>query len=178
MYALRGYEQARTREAENRMKWLIVLCVVFSIVTNLAIAGPADDDAKAAASAMVNRFVDSWNRADGAAYGENYWPEAELVDPTGAIHSGRDAIVQIHVDMWAGPFKGSRVVGTVRRIQKLGSNYMIVDFDVEVSGVRQLPPGSPPNPNGVLRNHLKHIMEKRKGVWRILSAQNTFIAAN
>lgn len=26
-------------------------------------------------------LVDSWNRADRGAYGENYWPEAELVDP-------------------------------------------------------------------------------------------------
>ena len=54
---------------------------------------------------------------------------------------------------------------------------MIVDFDVEVSGVRELPPGSPANANGVLRNHLKHIMEKRGGAWKVLSAQNTFIAA-
>jgi hypothetical protein len=60
----------------------------------------------------------------------------------------------------------------------LGSKYMIVDFDVKVSGVGQLPPGSPPNANGALRNHLKHVMEKRSGVWKVLSAQNTFITAN
>jgi hypothetical protein len=37
---------------------------------------------------------------------------------------------------------------------------MIVDFDLELSG----------NPGG---NHLKHILEKRNGTWKILSAQNT-----
>jgi hypothetical protein len=42
----------------------------------------------------------------------------------------------------------------------------------------QIPPGTQPNANGVLRNHLKHVMEKRNGVWKVLSAQNTFIAAN
>jgi uncharacterized protein (TIGR02246 family) len=144
----------------------------------ITFAGPAGDEAQSAAIAMVNRFVDSWNRADGAAYGENYWPDAELVDPTGAIKNGRTAIVQEHVEMWAGTFKGSRITGKVRRVQMLGSKYMIVDFDAEVSGVRQLPPGSQPNANGVLRNHLKHVMEKRSGVWKVLSAQNTFIAAN
>jgi hypothetical protein len=34
---------------------------------------------------MVQRFSDPWNRADGVSYGENYWPEAELVDPSGMI---------------------------------------------------------------------------------------------
>ena len=28
---------------------------------------------------------------------------------------------------------------------------------------------------GVIRTHLKHVLAKRDGVWRILSAQNTFI---
>jgi hypothetical protein len=60
----------------------------------------------------------------------------------------------------------------------LGPNYMVVDFDLQVSGVRQFPPGSVQNANGVLHGHLKHVMEKRKGVWKVLSAQNIFIGAN
>ena len=151
--------------------------VLVFFISMVAFSAPADKELEAAATAMVNRFVDSWNRADGAAYGENYWPEAELVNPSGVIRSGRADIVQEHVNLWAGIFKGSHAAGKVRRIQRLGSNYMIVDFDVELSGVRQLPPGSPPIANGVLRNHLKHIMENRNGVWKVLSAQNTFMAA-
>jgi uncharacterized protein (TIGR02246 family) len=151
--------------------------VLILFVSMIAFAAPADQEAEAAATAMLNRFVNSWNRADGAAYGENYWPEAELVNPSGAIRSGRADIVQEHVNLWAGIFKGSRAAGKVHRIQRLGSNYMIVDFDVELSGVRQLPPGGPPIADGIVRNHLKHIMENRNGVWKVLSAQNTFIAA-
>src|SRR5450631_1964442 len=124
---------------------------------------PVGDEAKAAADAMVNRFADSWNRVDGAAYGENYWPEAELVTPSGAALNGQKAIVQEHVDIWAGILKGSRASGKVRRIQMLGPNYMTVDFDLQVSGFRQPPPGSPPDAK-VLRSHLKHVMEKRNGV--------------
>ena len=48
-------------------------------------------EADVAAKAMVERFVDSWNRADGAASGENYWPDAELVNPSGVISQGQAA---------------------------------------------------------------------------------------
>ena len=63
---------------------------------------PVPKEAAASAHAMVQRFVDSWNRADGAAYGENYWPDAELVDPSGLISRGQAAIVQEHADLWGG----------------------------------------------------------------------------
>jgi uncharacterized protein (TIGR02246 family) len=146
------------------------------VVSSVALAGTVNNEARAAAAAMVNRFADSWNHADGQAYGENYWPEAELVDPTGAVVDGRAAIVQQHVDLWNGIFKGSHATGRVRKIRMLGSNYMMVDFDVEVSNVSQLPFGSPAYANRVLRIHLKHILEKRNGRWKVLAAQNTFIA--
>ena|SRR5258707_890408 len=74
---------------------------------------------------------------------KNYWPEAELVNPSGAIVSGKAAIVQEHIDLWAGPFKGSQLAAKVRRVQMLGANYMIVDFDVQLSGFAKAPPGAP-----------------------------------
>jgi uncharacterized protein (TIGR02246 family) len=137
---------------------------------------PVPKEARLAAQAMVARFVDSWNHADGAAYGENYWPEAELVDPSGVISHGQAAVVQEHVDLWAGIFKGSHIQGTVRRIRMLGPTFMMVDFDADLSGVGHLPPGSPADRAGTLHSHLKHIMERRHGAWKVLAAQNTFIA--
>jgi hypothetical protein len=89
---------------------------------------------------------------------------------------GKTAIVQEHIDLWNGIFKGSHASGRVRRIRMLGTNYMIVDFDVQVSAVHELPPGSPAYPDRTLRNHLKHILEKRDGARKVISAQNTFIA--
>jgi uncharacterized protein (TIGR02246 family) len=137
---------------------------------------PVPPEANNAARAMVARFVDSWNRADGAAYGENYWPDAELVDPSGVIGRGQAAIVQEHGELWAGIFKGSHLVGQVRRVRMLGPTFMMVDFDTELSGLPQLPPGSPADAAGVLHNHLKHRMEFRQGTWKVLAAQNTFVA--
>jgi uncharacterized protein (TIGR02246 family) len=127
-----------------------------------------------AADSMMSRFVDSWNQADGTAYGEGYWPDAELVDPTGTIWKGRTAIAQMHVDLWNGPFKESRVQAALHNIRSLGPNHMIVDMDLALSGVKGLPPGAAMDREGIIHCHLKHIMEKRDGVWRIVAAQNTF----
>ena len=43
----------------------------------------------------------------------------------------------------------------------LGSTYMWVDFDAELTGVRQLPLGSSADAAGVLHNGLKH--RERRG---------------
>jgi uncharacterized protein (TIGR02246 family) len=158
------------------MRKRFALSAILLLYVALASADTPNTEALSAANAMVQRFADSWNQADGAAYGENYWPEAELVNPSGEIVSGKGAIVQEHLDLWAGPFKGSRVVCKVRRIQMLGANYMIVDFDVQLSRFVKAPPGAPPG-TAVINAHLKHVMEKRDGNWKVLSAQNTIVAA-
>jgi uncharacterized protein (TIGR02246 family) len=163
----------------QRASTLLAILVLTGLCASSAVAqrdAAVSPEANRAAEAMVARFVDSWNRADGAAYGENYWPEAELVDPLGVISRGRAAIVQEHVDLWGSIFKGSRITGKVRRIRMLGADFMMVDFDAELAGVSNLPPGSAADSAGVLHNHLKHIMERRQGTWRVLAAQNTFIA--
>jgi hypothetical protein len=81
-----------------------------------------------------------------------------------------------HIDLWAGIFKGSRMAAKVRRAGRLDPNHIIVDFDTDLSGVREPPRGSQNQSNNVIRTHLKHILEKRKGQWKVLFAQNTFIA--
>ena len=128
------------------------------------------------AEAMLTRFVEAWNQADGLAYGDGYWPDAELVGPSGTVHTGREAITQTHVDLWAGMFQGSRIQGSVRHLCPLGPDYLLVDLDLEVSRFQQRPPGSHPDAPEDIRAHLKHILERRDGVWRILAAQNAFFS--
>ena len=135
-----------------------------------------DAEAAAAAEAMLTRFIDSWNAADGLAYGEGYWDDAELVGPYGGVSNGRHTIAQVHVQGWSGPHKGSRVAGRIRRIQRLGTDFLIVDLDMELAIIQEYPSDGIADDACLIRTHLKHILAKRDGEWRILSAQNTFIA--
>jgi uncharacterized protein (TIGR02246 family) len=98
-----------------------------------------DEEQVGVADSMVKLFVDSWNSAAGAAYGEGYWPDAELVDPTGAIWSGRTAIAQMPIDLWAGPFKNSHVGATVRKLRRLGPDHVLVDLDLTLQGAKGPP---------------------------------------
>ena len=125
-----------------------------------------------AARDLASRFTDTWNRQDGSEYGSAYWPEAELVDPTGAIWDGREAITQMHVELWQGPAHSSRVDARVRRVRPLAPNVRVIDLDVAVEGFA--PPGA--SPAGKIEAHLKHVVEKRDGEWKIIASQNTFVA--
>jgi hypothetical protein len=79
----------------------------------------------------------------------------------------------MHVDLWNTAFKGSVVTGVVRRTRQLSPTLMIADFDLDLKVAGPLPP-SIPNTNGIVKVHLKHIMEKRGAQWKVVASQNTF----
>jgi len=162
------------------MKKPFALCL--AALTACATVNPApstDAEVANAASDALARFVDSWNRAAAgdvqapANYGDLYWPDAELVDPTGNIWNGQPAIQQMHVDLWHTAFKGSNVKGSVRRTRRLSPSLMIADFDLDLALFKETPSGSTQS-NGVVKAHLKHVMEKRGAAWKVVAAQNTF----
>jgi uncharacterized protein (TIGR02246 family) len=130
-----------------------------------------------AAEQLARTFTDTWNGQDGGAYGQAYWPDAELVDPTGQVWDGRDAIVAMHVHLWNGPGRDTQVSARVRRVRPIGTEAMVVDLDVDVAGFSPPPPGAAVHANGKLNAHLKHVVEKRAGDWKIAASQNTFVAA-
>lgn len=143
-------------------------------------SGDATDyDAQQIASNALNVFVDSWNKgasrnAQGPQlYGTLYWSDAELVDPTGSIWDGQTAIVQMHVDLWNTAFKGSEVNGTVRRTRRLSPTLMIADFNFDLKVAGPLPP-TIPSTNGIVKAHLKNVMERRGDEWKAIASQNTF----
>ena len=138
-----------------------------------------DDEVTKAASDAVAAFIRSWNLAaagDTRAptdYGDLYWADAELVDPSGRIWQGRPAVQQMHVDLWHTAFRGSEVKGTVRKVRRLSPTLMIADFDLDLALFKEAPSGGK-EANGVVKAHLKHVMEKRDGMWKVIAAQNTF----
>lgn len=132
---------------------------------------------KTAAEQLARTFADTWNQQDGETYGEAYWLDAELVDPTGQVWDGRPAIAAMHVDLWNGPARDSRVSTKVRRIRPIGTNAMVLDLEIVVSGFSPPPPGASVDQDGCVKARLKHVVEMRAGEWKIAASQNTFVAA-
>lgn len=132
---------------------------------------------RAAAEQLARTFIDTWNGQNATAYGEAYWPDAELVDPTGQVWDGRDAIAGMHVHLWNGPARSTQVSAMVRRVRPIGTEAMVVDLDVDVAGFSPAPPGAAIHGDGKVKAHLKHVVEKRAGDWKIVASQNTFVAA-
>lgn len=162
------------------MKTTLAACL--AALAACATVNPAplsDPEVMNAASDALARFVDSWNHAAAgdmqapALYGDLYWPDAELVDPSGRIWNGQREIQQMHVDLWHTAFKGSNVKGTVRKTRRLSPTLMIADFDLDLALFTAAPSGSA-QANGIIKAHLKHVMEKRGGTWKVVAAQNTF----
>lgn len=129
------------------------------------------------AQTFANTFATTWNEKDGLAYGEAYWPDAELVDPTGTIWQGREAIADMHVALWSGPARGTTVSAFVRSIRSLSPTLAVVDLNVAVTGFSPAPPGAVADANGEVRTRLKHVIEQRGDEWKIVASQNTFVAA-
>jgi len=137
-----------------------------------AVARPAEFDE--VARQLAETFSATWNAADGAGYGQAYWPDAELVDPSGMVWTGRDAIIQTHVTLWS--HGHSTASATVRRVRPLSSSFMVVDITAIVCGFAQLPPGARPDAKDCVWSNLKHVVEKRGTDWKIIASQNTFEA--
>jgi uncharacterized protein (TIGR02246 family) len=159
----------------NRRTFILGLAGIASVAPAIVTAAPAPaPDFDNAAADLARRFASSWNARDGDAYGSAYWPDAELVDPSGNIWNGRAAIVRTHLDLWArGP---TTATATVRRVRPLSPTLMVVDITTTVAGFPRLPPGARSDAQGRVFSNLKHVVEKRDGEWKILASQNTFIA--
>ena len=133
----------------------------------------ASSSQRLAAAQLAETFASSWNSRDGDAYGDAYWPDAELVDPSGQVWNGRVAIIQTHRDLWAGPARATQMTAVVRRVLALSPTLFVVDIDTSATGFFPPPPGAP---NGVVETRLKHVVERRHGQWKIIRSQNTFLS--
>lgn len=127
--------------------------------------------------AIATALEESWNRGDGQAWGEQFWPEARFVNAVGAVSDGREAIAALHTRIFTTVYKGSHNTFKVARVTKLGENRLLVELDGKAENLIKLPASFPVWPDGSVHAHLMFVSEKRGGEWRILYAQNTVVAA-
>lgn len=153
------------------------LSFIAASVLFLAVAAPsyADEPAEKPLRQSLDRLAKAWNTADAQMWADEYWPQGELINILGGIMPNPTAIRERHAAVLAGPFKGSHFESTVRRILFLGPDVAIVDTDIRVTQFRALPPGAVATSPGLLLTRMKHVYQRRDGVWRIAASQNTAV---
>jgi uncharacterized protein (TIGR02246 family) len=122
---------------------------------------------------VVAGRVAAWAAKDAAAYASAYAPDVQLINPAGALISGRDAFRATHVFLFNGPFAGSTLSLAVRDIRFLTGTVAIVYLDLSITGYAFLPPGVSAPSDGVLRARVTWVVEKVRGEWQIVFQQNT-----
>jgi uncharacterized protein (TIGR02246 family) len=150
----------------------LILAIVFGVLLQFSLTSSAiaaEDEATQATTRIVASLDRAWNAGDGWAFAAEYWPDAEFVNIFGMIMDGQKNIAERHVQVFEGPFKGTRMNTDIRRIRMLAPNVIIADTVMNSTGGQLL--GS-----RTAQTRLKHVLEKRNGVWRIVASQNTEIA--
>jgi uncharacterized protein (TIGR02246 family) len=122
---------------------------------------------------IVNAATAAWASKDAAAYAAHFAVDAQLINPTGVLFSGREAIRNLHVFLFNGPFAGSTLTLAVRDIQFLTGTVAIVYLNLSITGYAFLPPGVAVPADGVVRARVTWVVEKQGGAWQIVFQQNT-----
>ena len=128
---------------------------------------------EAAVRAVIEAFIDSWNRNDMARLAGLFVEDADFVDVFGNWFRDRNAIEQALTERHATVFGDSRFAEEDFAIRFPKPDLAIVHSVIELSGAvdrhdQQLTPGL-----GVITS----VIQNAGGRWQIIALQNTAVAA-
>lgn len=145
------------------------------MLTKTSFAGPQPADETICA--LVNDQTEAWNRNSATDWAKDFVDNAKFINVRGDLVKGRTAIEKIHAFIFSGLYKESHCAVAIESIEYPAPNVAIAEMATEVTNFNGLPPGLLPTAPGVFRTRLKFILVEQEGAWKILSAQNTAIAA-
>lgn len=88
------------------------------------IASPYSDET--ALRELFQSLLDSWGRGDGYAYGDHFTTHADYVAFDGSHTKGRQAIAESHHKLFQTWLKGTRLVGTISKIELLRPDVALI----------------------------------------------------
>ena len=109
--------------------------------------------------ALINRFVDGWNRHDAKAFAAVFAEDADFTNWRGEGASGRAKIEEFHAPMFATIFKNSHQSYKAIKTRFIRPDVAAVDVHWEMTGATD-PQGNPrPDRQGLLN----FVMAKNAG---------------
>ena len=123
--------------------------------------------------AVIDRFVDAWNRHDAKAFASVFVEDADFTNWRGEGASGRLKIEEFHAPMFATIFKNSHQSYTGIHTRFIRPDIAAVDVHWEMTGATD----AQGNPRPDRRGLLSFIMEKNAAQWQIVVMHNLDLTA-
>jgi uncharacterized protein (TIGR02246 family) len=147
-----------------------VICLGLFLLSAMAQTGTkAEDDA---IRAVMDRFMDAWNRHDVHAFAAVFAEDADFTNVRGQGASGRTKIEEVHARPFVTMFKDSHQKYTDVKIRYLRPDLAAVDVHWEMTGATD----AQGNPGPVRQGLLNFVMMKNAGQWQIVVMHNMDLA--
>jgi len=118
--------------------------------------------------AVMDRFMDAWNRHDAKAFAAIFAEDADFTNWRGTGASGRSKIEEFHAPMLATIFKNSHQAYTAIKTRFIRPDVAAVDVHWEMTGAMD----AQGNPRPDRRGLLNFVMAKNDGLWQIVVMHN------
>ncbi len=153
---------------------------VAGIAIGAALAAPGHTATSGATPAAILAVIAAedaaWKAGDAEAFCEAATPDVVFTNIVGMFSVGHAPMVAQHAHIFSTIYKGSTLKQTIANVAMVRPDVAIVDTLTEVSGFKDLPPGSEAI-DGVLRTRLEQVMVMEAGRWRVASFHNVTINA-
>ena len=143
-----------------------VICLGLLFSSAIAQTGTKTEDD--AIRAVMDRFMDAWNRHDVHAFAAVFAEDADFTNVRGQGASGRAKIEEFHARPFATMFKDSHQKYTDIKIRYLRPDIAAVDVHWEMTGATD----AQGNPRPLRQGLLNFVMMKNAGQWQIAVMHN------
>ena len=123
--------------------------------------------------ALINRFVDGWNRHDAKAFAAVFAEDADFTNWRGEGASGRSKIEEFHAPLFATIFKNSHQSYKAIKTRFIRPDVAAVEVHWEMTGATD----AQGNPRPIVKGLLNFVMAKNAGEWQIVVRHNLDLTA-
>lgn len=153
----------------KRVTILLIILTLIGLPTAAQTKGNAKD--REAIKATALKWQDAWNRHDMKALSELVAEDVDLITVAGTRLRSRKEFEEDHARSHETVLRESVLTANSTEVKFVRPGVAVAHFEWSITGVR--------DPDGTLRQPQRGIftwvVEKRKGVWVIIAAQNTII---
>ena len=154
-----------------------IRCAVLIVVTAAAASSVGatemqiPDGVRTAIEAVIAGEDAAWTKGDATAFAAATTDDVVFTNVVGMFTVGRGPFMRQSARIFAGRYRGSKLVQTIDHIQLVRPDVAIVSTLLSVTGYASLPPGAQSD-DGVLRTRCEQVMVFDDGQWRSASFHN------